>query len=141
MSNNVHPAQYDSTGAEIYPEYNFKGVDYISLIPILVGGIKEQQAQIYEKDSLINDLNDRLTQLENCLSGILPLLCQMSNSIVEPTGEDLQRELLNAINVELRWTENSATGLLELLLNCIPATNAVMHMKQEFDIILLFKIM
>ncbi|MCO5260833.1 MAG: tail fiber domain-containing protein [Crocinitomicaceae bacterium] len=63
-------------------ENNFH-VDYDKIIPILTEAIQELNTKVDDKDNLIdslknqiNNLNDRLTQLENCLSGILPFLCQ-----------------------------------------------------------------
>ena len=108
VGNHVRPAQFDSTGVEISPAISFKGVEYEELIPLLVAGHKEQSATI---DSLqtanedlqeqVTDLNDRLTQLENCLSGILPFLCQMNNSSIQPTQQEVQEQLRTAINVNL----------------------------------------
>lgn len=116
VGNHVRPAQFDSTGVEISPAISFKGVEYEELIPLLVAGHKEQSATI---DSLqtanedlqeqVTDLNDRLTQLENCLSGILPFLCQMNNSSIQPTQQEVQEQLASllpsaertAINVNL----------------------------------------
>lgn len=46
----VHPAKYDSLGNLIGNEILYKGVDYITFIPILLAGIKEQQVRI---DSLV----------------------------------------------------------------------------------------
>lgn len=101
VSNHIRPAQYDSLGIEIAPEIAYKGVEYEELIPLLIAGMKEQQTVISSKDSLINNLNDRLTQLENCLSGILPMLCQMNQSMVQPTSEEVQQKLKAAIDVKL----------------------------------------
>jgi hypothetical protein len=101
VSNNVKPAQYDSLGNVISAQINYKGVEYQELIPLLIAGMKEQQNLISSKDSIINNLNDRLTQLENCLSGILPTLCQMSNSQIQPTTEEIQKKLKAAIDVKL----------------------------------------
>lgn len=108
VGNHIRPAQFDSTGVEISPAISFKGVEYEELIPLLVAGHKEQSATI---DSLqtanedlqeqVTDLNDRLTQLENCLSGILPFLCQMNNSSIQPTQQEVQEQLRTAITVNL----------------------------------------
>jgi hypothetical protein len=106
VSNNVHPAQYDTLGNQIHPAYDFKGVDYTSLIPVLLGGIKEQQALISNQDSLITDLNDRLTNLENCLSNILPLLCAMNNSMIQTNTTETQSQLKTFLNVELNDGES-----------------------------------
>ncbi len=108
VSNHIRPAQYDSLGMEIAPQINFKGVEYEELIPLLIAGAQEQNDVIESQDSIItaqqteiDDLNDRLTQLENCLSGILPFLCQMNNSSIQPTQEIVQEQLKAAINVNL----------------------------------------
>jgi hypothetical protein len=102
------PVHYDSLGNELFPSVEFKSLDYTKLIPLLVAGHKEQATIIDSmstvNDSLqsqISDLNNRLTQLENCLSGILPFLCQMSNSAIQPTQEEVQNQLRTAINVNL----------------------------------------
>lgn len=43
--------------------FDFKGVDYISLIPILIGGIKEQQKQIENLKSQISNLKINSNEL------------------------------------------------------------------------------
>ncbi len=108
IGNHIRPAQYDSLGMEIAPQINYKGVEYEELIPLLIAGAQEQNGVIESQDSIISaqqteidDLNDRLTQLENCLSGILPFLCQMNNSSIQPTQEIVQEQLRAAINVNL----------------------------------------
>jgi len=86
VSQNIFPAQYDSLGNIITPAYNFKGVDYTKLIPVLIGGIQEQQDVINTQDSLITDLNERLLTLENCLSNLLPELCELNEEVGEGNG-------------------------------------------------------
>ena len=104
----IFPAEYDSLGTLVNSEVNFKSLNYDALVPLLIKGHKEQATIIDSmstaNDSLqsqITDLNNRLTQLENCLSGILPFLCQMSNSAIQPTQEEVQNQLTMAINVNL----------------------------------------
>ncbi|WP_343635776.1 tail fiber domain-containing protein [Fluviicola sp.] len=94
------------------------GIKHISsggLMPILVSGYQNQKAQINSlennQDSLqelvnsqqttINDLNNRLTQLENCLSGILPLLCQLNQSAIQANTPSAQEEVRKNLNVTL----------------------------------------
>lgn len=101
VSNHISPAKYDSTGVEISPEFSYKGVEYQELIPLLVAGMQEQQTEINEKDSIIDDLNNRLTQLENCLSGILPMLCQMSQSMVQSNTIEEQEAVRAQLSVQL----------------------------------------
>lgn len=105
IKNGYYPAEYDSLGNETAAEINFKTMNYEGLIPILVKGHKEQTATIDSlsnaNDSLqaqITDLNDRLSNLENCLSGILPFLCQMSQSAIQqntPQAQELIRQQLS----------------------------------------------
>ena len=80
---------------------NLMHVDYNKIVPIAVEAIQELNGQIALRDSIITSLNDRLTHLENCLSGILPFLCQISNSSIQPTQEVFQQQLKNEINVQL----------------------------------------
>ena len=115
VSTATHPAEYDTMGVEINPSFQYKVVDVSQLMPIMLSDLQKKstiitahsnQLQVLntEVDSLtdvITDLNNRLTQLENCLSGILPFLCQMSNSAIQPTQEEVQNQLRTAINVNL----------------------------------------
>jgi hypothetical protein len=50
----------------------------------------------------IDDLNSRLSQLENCLKGILPSLCDMSQRSIQENGEETQEQLRKIIEVELK---------------------------------------
>ena len=109
----VHPAQYDAEGKKTADEIEYLGVQYNSLIPLLIAGVNEQQAEIASqkeeiasKVAMIEDLNARLTKLENCLSGILPQLCEMGNAVVSPTNEEIKSELAKSINVELSSKDN-----------------------------------
>jgi hypothetical protein len=108
VSQNVQPAVYDENGNLIHAAVSFKGLEYQQLIPILIEGMQEQDAELDQKDSIIglqqttiNDLNNRLTQLENCLSGILPMLCQMSQSIVESNTIAEQEAVRAQLSVQL----------------------------------------
>lgn len=58
----THPADYDSLGNIINSSLSYKAINYVELIPFLIGAIKEQQAQI-------DDLNTRLTSC--CGPGIV----------------------------------------------------------------------
>jgi hypothetical protein len=53
VANVVHPAQYDDEGNQTSPEHEFKAVNYIELIPILIAGHKEQQATIAAQQQAI----------------------------------------------------------------------------------------
>jgi hypothetical protein len=91
-----HPAQSDSLGTLINPAFQYKSLNYEAFIPLLISGMQQQQNRIdsleninfttnQNNDSLINlvnDLNSRLTELENCLSNILPALCQANQAAI-----------------------------------------------------------
>jgi hypothetical protein len=111
----THPQQMDSLGNVIVPEFEYKTLNYEAFIPILIAGFQEQSSRIDSltsvnttvitySDSLeqvVSDLNARLTQLENCLSNILPALCNANQMAVQQTPEETQNQLKAMINVQL----------------------------------------
>lgn len=108
VSTVIHPEKRDTSNNVITPSFDYKTVQYNALIPILISGHQQQNEMLdslqVANDSLqnqINDLNDRLSNLENCLSGILPFLCQLSNSEIQPTQENVQDELRAIIDINL----------------------------------------
>ena len=60
---------------EIFPELVYEdengilGIDYISLIPILIGTVNEMDSKFNEKDDIIADLENRIIELEKIISG------------------------------------------------------------------------
>jgi hypothetical protein len=90
-------------------------VEYDKVVPILAEAIQELNDSIGVRDSIItvlitenstqqstiDDLNNRLTQLENCLSGILPLLCQLSQSAIQANTPAAQEEVRKNLSVTL----------------------------------------
>jgi len=54
----VNPEIKDKNGKQISKEIDFKAVDYVSLIPILIGAIQQQQTQIDELKSQVAALNN-----------------------------------------------------------------------------------
>jgi hypothetical protein len=98
----IHPAQYDSLGVEISPETEILGLNYNGFISLNTAAIIELNEKVLAQEAQINDLNARLETLENCLLGILPMLCQMNNTLVAPTPEALQQQMRSMIDVELR---------------------------------------
>ncbi len=60
VNNNVHPAKLDTLGNVVVPPVNFKSVEYEQLIPFLIKGIQQQQAQIKKQDSLITALSNQI---------------------------------------------------------------------------------
>ncbi len=66
----VAPPTIDSMGNQILAPLPYKTLNYQGIIPVLTKAIQEQQTQISNKDSIINNLNDRLTALENCINAL-----------------------------------------------------------------------
>ncbi len=94
---------------------NLLHVKYEKVVPIMAEAIEELNEQVSGKDSIINvlvtenttqqntidDLNNRLTQLENCLSGILPYLCQLSQSAIQANTPAAQEAVRSNLDVTL----------------------------------------
>ncbi len=83
-------------------------IEYDKITPILAEAIGELHNHVESQDSIISaqknqidDLNNRLSSLEKCLSGILPFLCQMSNSTIEQNEAETQEQLRSIIDVQL----------------------------------------
>lgn len=105
-------------------DLDFVHVDYAKVVPILVEAVQEMneiienqattiaelENSVLSQQNEINDLNARLTTLENCLSGILPFLCQMNHTMIAPTQEEIQEQLRSHIDVELN---NAQTIVLD----------------------------
>ncbi len=100
VSNINHPQQSDTAGNIMVPSFQYKTLNYEALIPVLIKGFQEQEAYLTNLEGLqnnndslqgiISDLNDRLTHLENCLSNILPALCNANDNPHQRTKEDTQ---------------------------------------------------
>ncbi|RMA65880.1 tail fiber domain-containing protein [Ulvibacter antarcticus] len=101
VSDIVMVAEYDTLGKQTQAQLNYKGLNYQEFIPLLIAGMQEQQVALTDKDALIDNLNERLTQLENCLSNILPLLCKVNNNGVNKNNPSQQEELRSVLNVHL----------------------------------------
>lgn len=103
VSTNTQPAVIDSNGVTIHPAVNFKGLEYQQIIPILVGGVKEQQAIIATQDSLIGDLQSQINQLYTMM-----MACCESNQAMQlnGTGGSDENGFSNSINVELNETQS-----------------------------------
>jgi hypothetical protein len=76
VRDNVFPALYDSAGVQTSPSVNYKSVDYVKLIPLLIEGMKEQQSKI---DSL-QHTNDAQDSINSSLQSQLNTLADMINT-------------------------------------------------------------
>ncbi len=87
---------------------NLLHVEYDKVVPILAEAIQELNTEVENKDAIIeaqqatiDDLNSRLSNLENCLSGILPFLCQLSQTAIEANTPAEQETVRQNLNVTL----------------------------------------
>ena len=89
------PDQFDSENKLVEKSFELKGVNYLGLIPVLIGGMQEQQTEIAEQKAVIEDkqiqidaLNERLALLEQKL-GVDP------SGSVRPTKAHLEQNSPN----------------------------------------------
>ncbi len=87
-----HPVQKDENGRVTHEAVDFKAVNYSALIPILVQGHKEQQAEIKELQNTIDQMDDRLHKLE-------ALLTTTSTKEVQQASQEV--ELENSLRIVL----------------------------------------
>lgn len=109
----IKQPELDTNGVVLSQGVEYKNMNYNAFFAILTKGIQEQQRTIEELKTenealatTVNNLNDRLTQLENCLSNILPLLCQINHSMIQENSQTTQQVLEQIINVELSDAEH-----------------------------------
>lgn len=109
VSDNIQPAEYNSEGTLLYDSVHFKGLNYVSIIPILLKGMQEQDAIIdslndanFAKQTRLDNLEQRIQQIENILaSGNQTNLQFGSNetgrpqTISEPTKNEKQQTTLD----------------------------------------------
>ena len=99
------PEQYDEDGNVISEGIDYKSVNYTGLVPVLIAGMQEQQAEMDSKNEIIEDLNDRLARIEKCLNNLLPVLCEINATAVGSTPQETQQQLAE-INIELNDGQN-----------------------------------
>ena len=101
VANSVMPAQYDSLGNETSPQVDYLALNYQQFIPLLVAGYKEQQASLNDKDSIIDNLEDRLVTLEQCINNAN--ICTTENRTSNPDALATERsiELTNVNSIIL----------------------------------------
>lgn len=107
------PAEYDSLGNEIDASFDFKTLDYEKFVPILIAGMKEQQNNLNTKDSLINNLESRLTYLESCIRNAN--ICEEGNRAINqnPATETNYRSVELTNNNSIILDQNSPNPFAE----------------------------
>jgi hypothetical protein len=98
-----NPEIKNSDGRIISKAFDFKAIDYVSLVPLLIGGIKEQQQQIASRDAEIAELKKGFTELQaavNELKQSVSICCtQASHSDNSKTDKPtLDQNVPNPLN-------------------------------------------
>jgi hypothetical protein len=60
----VHPGSNDEEGNVIHSELEFKAVNYTGLIPVLIAGMKEQQAIIESQNEVLAQMMEQLANMQ-----------------------------------------------------------------------------
>ena len=66
-----------------------KGINYVSLVPVLIKGMQEQQALIVEQADKIADLERQLKEIEALKAEVTALAKLMKNQTEENTSESI----------------------------------------------------
>jgi hypothetical protein len=108
VKQSVQPGSFDEHGNYKANPTAYLALNYNAIIPINTQAIIELNQKVENRDAIIvkqqatiDDLNARLSKLENCLSGILPSLCQMSQSIIETNDVKQQEQLRAQLSIKL----------------------------------------
>jgi len=89
----TRPEQRDTLGNLIRDELTFKTVNYTSLVPILIAGMKEQQTIINAQNELLAQVLERLDAVEQC--------CNYDGSRSTPGNSGaLTEKMLNENSIE-----------------------------------------
>lgn len=98
VSDKLKPATVDSTGAIVNPSVNYKTLNYDAFISILIKGHQEQNAIISHQDSMINELNNRLSNLENCINSLNLCNQNQPTQMAQPTtGQTISLNTVQSI--------------------------------------------
>lgn len=68
VKNSFIPMRKNPITGEEFPEIDYKGVNYMGLIPVLIASIQEQQVEIEAKNAEIETLTERLERLETAFA-------------------------------------------------------------------------
>ena len=90
----THPAKYDSLGNIIYDKIEYKGINYISLIPILVQGIKQQQDTIKKLKDIVESYGKRFEHIDSVL-----VQCCSSNKSLLINNSDTNNNEINETEI------------------------------------------
>lgn len=98
VSNEYKPATVDTTGSIVTQGVEYKALNYDAFISILIKGHQEQNAIISHQDSMINELNNRLSNLENCINSLNLCNQNQPTQMAQPTtGQTISLNTVQSI--------------------------------------------
>lgn len=140
VKTSVNPEMKDKEGKQLSKKFDFKAVDYVSLIPILIAGVQEQQAQIQAKDKALAEVKQQLEELRAAVNELKALTSEGgsvgSSQYTSPATDQarLEQNTPNPFNskTEIRYhlpqsTDNARICIFDMsgkLLMNIPVTSA-----------------
>ena len=107
----VLPASFDKDGAMLQDKVEYKSVDYISLIPILIKGMQEQS-------EVIKAQNEKITALENFIGTSTGSIFKNDNSKLGNLSAGFEIEqnqpnpFSNSTTIKLNIPENTSEAML-----------------------------
>jgi hypothetical protein len=96
VAHTVVPATIDSVGNVLTPSMEVSGVNYIGVIPVLVGSLNHQRTEVQRLNELVEEQARRLDQLEAALAACCAATPGDSRLLTTPpanTPDDLNKAL------------------------------------------------
>jgi hypothetical protein len=133
VKNNTFPAKYDRNGKKISDSVHTLAVNYIGLIPVLIDGIKEQQANTDNQESEIAQLKSTIDSLKAIVASIASQsqntslgvsTCSLQQNIPNPFTQSTTIHLTVANNVQNAELKIYSTSGVEIKSFTITARGA-----------------
>jgi hypothetical protein len=106
VSENIHPAKYDTLGNILFQEVNYKGIKYDQFIPILIKGIQEQNQLIHQQDSINHALEEQI----NTLYGMISSCCNNNSNSIQ---NNLSGQYQNNNSLDINLTDSIPNIVLD----------------------------
>jgi len=100
--NSVFRAEYDSTGHMIHDTIQYKSVNYIGIIPVIVAAVQELKAK---GDSVTHNLNTKIDSLKQVINNY-----QSKFNLYDDQLNNLQQMINNCCKVNNNRTKEDPTG-------------------------------
>lgn len=104
-----HPAELDSVGNIINPSFNYKAIDFVQLLPLMLFDAQKKTATIQGIQNQVSTLTDSLLNHNNALDSLSEMVENQQTTI------DSQQTTINDLNNRLTNLENCLSALLPTL--------------------------